>query len=116
MELYEIKILWYSHYSGQHLISHEEQFTNINTAKRKLLELAMNDEALSQKDATLEISKDMMSAYCKGNDSDYTKFYIKQLNVNVCKDSSLQITEDELNKIITEKKNKNATLTVKIAN
>ena len=92
MELYEIKISWYNHISGSDSELYSEKYTDLNTAKRKLLELVMSDDNLYEEDAVCEISKDLMSAHCEGR-RDYSNYLIQKTNIKVCTDEDSEVTD-----------------------
>ena len=113
MALYEIKISWYNHVSGSDSEIYSKRYTDLNTAKRKLLELVMSDENLDEEDAVCEISKDLLYAHCEGR-RDYSDYYIQKTNIKVCTDKSSKVTDEELQKIINKNMNGYDSLQIQI--
>lgn len=101
MKLYEIKINIHNP-SENRSVKYAVSYTDLNTAKRMLLELVMNDENSLKEGAICEISKDLLSAYSEcGKNRNF--YFITEKNFKVCTDKSSKVTNEELQKIIKGK-------------
>lgn len=115
--MYQISIESYNHVSGYDSYTYETMYKDLNMAKRKLVDLALDDENLFDEDATCEISKDMKFACCTGRHDDYTHYSIEIAGeFNICNDKASKLTKDELKELIDERLSEDTenTLTISI--
>ena len=113
--MYEIKFDWYNHISGHGSDVYETKYTNINAAKRQLLDMVLEDDNLYEEDAVCEIDKDLEYAKTTGRHDDYCEYYIRKIpTVKVDTSKVKKITEEELQKLINERKTENDTLIITV--
>ena len=104
MTAYVIKIRDYNHVSGVDVSWDDTEYTNINTAKRRLVELALEDENLWEEDASAEISKDMKFARIEGRHDDYCEYTLeKVVRRKINEVISAKVTQKELQELIQER-------------
>lgn len=104
MTAYVIKIRYYNHVSGVDVSWDDIEYTNINTAKRRLVELALEDENLWEEDASAEISKDMEFARIEGRHNDYCEYTLEEVvRRKINEVISAEVTEKELQELIQER-------------
>lgn len=104
MTAYVIKIRDYNHVSGVDVSWDDTEYTNINTAKRRLVELALEDENLWEEDASAEISKDMEFARIEGRHNDYCEYTLEEVvRRKINEVISAEVTEKELQELIQER-------------
>ncbi len=113
--MYEIRINDYNHVSGCDSYVYKTRYENINAAKRKLVELALEDENLYEEDSSCGISEDLMFARTEGRHNDYTEYEIKRIvRIQICKDKEDKLSERELDEMIEERIERNKTLTITV--
>ena len=114
--IYEITVEFYNHVSGYGSYTYETRYTDKETAKRKLVELALNDDNLFEEDATCEISKDLESARTTGRHDDYCEYYISEVEeLDICDEKAPRLSRNELEALIEERMNGEDTLKIKVA-
>ena len=102
--MYEIRIDWHNHVSGYGSEIYVEKFIDINTAKRKLLDLTFKNENLFEENAKCEISKNFMKSYLSGG-RDNCSYTIIETSLKICEEKSSEISKEELKEIIEENSN-----------
>lgn len=113
--MYEIKFDWYNHVSGHDSDVYETKFTNINTARRQLLDMVLDDDNLYEEDVVCTIDKNLEYAKTTGRHDDYCEYYIRKIpTVKVNTSKAKKITEEELQGLINERKSENDTLVITV--
>lgn len=104
MTAYVIRIRCYNHVSGVDVSWDDTEYTNINTAKRRLIELVLEDENLWEEDAIVEISKDIDFARTEGRHDDYCEYTLEEVvRRKINEVISAEVTEKELQELIQER-------------
>ena len=113
--MYVIKYYNYNHVSGYDEDDTGIVYEDLNTAKKELLNVLMEDENLYEEDATCRVAKDLMSAHTTGRHDDYCDYWIEEyIPHDICKDKYRDITIDELTDIFADITEDNPTLQVTI--
>ena len=115
--MYQISIEYYNHVSGHGSYIYDTMYKDLNMAKRKLVELALDDDNLFDEDATCEIDNDMDFACCTGRRDDYTHYSIETRETyDICNDKAAKLTKEELKELIDERllEDEENTLTIRI--
>ena len=104
--MYEIQIEWSNHIAGYDSETYKTRYTNLETARRKLVELALDDDRLLEDNSRCVISKDIRHAmvYDGSREGDFCEYYINTIpKMDVCVDKSKKLTEKELKELIDER-------------
>lgn len=113
--MYIIRYRDYNHVSGYSEGDTGIVYEHLNTAKKELLNMIMEDENIWEEDSTCKVAKDLMSANTTGRHDDYCDYWIEEyIPYDICKDKYRDITVDELTEIFSEITEDNPTLQVTI--